>query len=160
MGLNRAQCDYLELIYYDTAKTGSFRGVQSLYNIVRREKKHEITRKQVSEWLKGQQVYTRWHPARTNYKRNPIRPLYPGHILQIDLADFHKEKEFDKKSKMTFQYLMIAVDSFSRYVFAVPLNNRKSENIIAGMEVILKTGFKPTTCMADPAGTNFLFLRT
>lgn len=95
-------------------------------------------------------TYSLWRPARVNYKRNRIKAKFAGELVQFDLADFQQTKE--KIQGKTMNWLLVAVDSYSRYVFTVPLTDRKSKNIIEAMKTIFATGYKPEQALADPAG--------
>jgi hypothetical protein len=53
---------------------------------------------------------------------------------------------------ITYNRLFIGVDSYSRVVFAIPIANRKSQTIIDAMNEIIKMGYRPVTCLCDPAG--------
>ncbi len=84
---------------------------------------------------------------------NQKEPHFVGDIMQMDLADFHKEPEFDKSTKTTYTFALVCVDSFSRFGMVAALPGRKSDDVIEGLkQIFTSTGFKPVSCMADPAG--------
>ncbi len=101
---------YLKSLYYDLQKTGSLRGPNSLYKLVKEENRHIISLEKIHAWLHSEPVYSLWKPARKNYPRNSINALYPGHIMQFDLMAFTTEKE--KHSEGAYEYCLIAIDSF------------------------------------------------
>lgn len=78
--------------------------------------------------------------------------------MQFDLADFHNEKEVDPSSNEIRKYLLCCVDSFSRFVFCVPLSDRKSKNVIVGLKNVFATGYVPRMALGDPAGEHISIL--
>ncbi len=100
----------------------------------------------------SQSIYTRWKPARVNYKRNSIDTFYVGQLFQFDLASFVNDKEVGEKSDDTYNQLFVGIDSFSRFAFSIPLSGRKSGNIIAALKTVFSTGYHPRAILADPAG--------
>ena len=65
----------------------SFTGLDAVYRAVKEEGESEISRKQVQDWLRQQDVYTLHKPARRRYKRS--RVIVPGidAQFQADLCD-------------------------------------------------------------------------
>ena len=61
----------LAKLYYDASKSGSFGGVERLYERALAAKVAGFTRKKVRAFLAAQQTYTLHRPARRHYKRNP-----------------------------------------------------------------------------------------
>ena len=78
---------YLESVYYNPKRSGSFGGVESLYRDVKEEGKLKLSRKQIRDWLLKQDTYTLHKPARRNFKRN--RTIVSGidELWMMDLAD-------------------------------------------------------------------------
>ena len=48
---------YLQEKYYDLEKQGSLGGVDALYRAVKEDRRHNVTRKQIREWLKTKDTY-------------------------------------------------------------------------------------------------------
>ena len=110
--LSQTKRDYLHSLYYNVDKVGSLRGPKDLYNAVKRENLHQISLRQIEDWLRGQAAYTKWKEPRVKYERNAINAVYPGHLFQFDLMDQHLDKEFSEETGEYMQYALIGVDSF------------------------------------------------
>ncbi len=121
----------LEQIYYGTSP-GALRGPRALCKQAKKEGLN-VTLKQCKEYLKSQSSYTLYKPARRNYKRNRIRANYPGEIYQIDIWDMQRFKPYND-----YAYILLGYDSFSKYLTAVPLKNRKPETIESALTSILE----------------------
>ena len=66
--------------------------------------------------------------------------------------DQRKKPEKAPESKEIMKFAMVAVDSYSRFVFCVPLTQNKSQNIQDAMRVIFDTGYIPQSALGDKAG--------
>ena len=160
--LTKEEFAYLNLLYYDVKKTGSLRGPLPLYRLVKNEGKMKISMKKIQSFLKSQPVYTRFkHVGEVGVLRQPrnkIEALYVGHIFQFDLMTI--DPEYGKKERTLREiqnaeksYVLVGVDTFSRFLFAVNLTGRDSDSLIAGLKLIFDSHkYKPALCLADPAG--------
>lgn len=119
-------------IYYDINSPGGFSGVQNLYKeVVKINPK--ITLTQTKKWLSSQLVYTLHKSARRKYKRNPIIAEKPNQKMQIDLIDM----KMLSKENSSYQYLLSAIDVFSKKAFVIPLKNKNNISIRDAMESVL-----------------------
>ena len=64
--------DYLTSVYYDSKRSGGLGGVDRLYDDVKKERKFNVTRNQIKEWLMKQDTYTLHKPIRRRFKRNRV----------------------------------------------------------------------------------------
>ena len=55
-----------------------------------------VTRKEVKEWLKSQDTYTRYKPIIRKHKFRQMIVYYLGEQLQVDLVDMGKYKAQNK----------------------------------------------------------------
>ena len=134
--------DVLEDLYSDFKTFGL--GIDSFYNNVR-QKYLNITRDEVSEFIKGKPTYqlTKKEPPKIN---KPIIAYYPNERWAIDLVDVKIYSGHNSQKK----YILTAIDYFSRYVFASGITNKTAENTLEGLkEIIQKAGEKPTLIQAD-----------
>ena len=137
--------DVLEDLYSDFKTFGL--GIDSFYNNVR-QKYLNITRDEVSEFIKGKTTYqlTKKEPPKIN---KPIIAYYPNERWAIDLVDVKIYSGHNSQKK----YILTAIDYFSRYVFASGITNKTAENTLEGLkEIIQKAGVKPTLIQADNGG--------
>ena len=120
----------LKKLYYKPGEEGAFRGPKALFEAARRHGIKDITLKDCKDFLSTQPTYSLYRPARRRFPRNKIRATYPGNIVQIDIMDMQK---FKKKHL----YVLLAYDTYSKFLQGVPLKNRKPAGIIQGLETFL-----------------------
>ena len=68
--------------------------------------------------------------------------------MDTDLADVSNLQKYNPDNK----YLLIAIETFSRYLSVVPLINKSSKSVIAGFKQIFYKGRKPKWLRADHGG--------
>ena len=74
---------------------------------------------------------------------------HPLQEIQIDIADFTKSAALNRN----FRYLFVAIDTFTKFCHAVPMEDRQpNESVRAMKEVIDKIG-KPETIYHDFEGS-------
>ena len=122
----------LKGIYYGNTP-GALRGPQALYDQAKKTKVKGVTMKKVREFLLAQSVYTKHRPARKNYKRNSIIANMPGSVVQIDIWDLQRWKDAND-----YLYVILAYDTFSKYLQGVPLVNRKPQSVLDALETMIE----------------------
>ena len=73
---------------------------------------------------------------RKNYPTNKIVYNHIDEIWSIDLADFSDYKTSDNKG---FRYIFVIIDNYRKYLWAIPLKNKKSQTITKEFMNILPT---------------------
>ena len=73
-------------------------------------------------------------PPKKNYKTNKIVYIHIDEIWSIDLADFSDYKISENRG---FRYIIVIIDNFSKYLWAIPLKNKYSQTITNEVSVIL-----------------------
>ena len=121
----------LKGIYYGETP-GALRGPQALFEQAKKLKVKNVTLANCREFLKSQPVYTRNRPARKNYRRNHIEANIPGDVVQVDIWDLQSFKADNQHL-----YVLLAYDTFSKYLSGVPLLNRKPDSVQAGLEALI-----------------------
>ena len=120
---------HLERIYYGNS-AGAFRGPQALLKEAKAQGLKGITLRECREFLATQATYTKFRPARRRYPRNRVIAHFCGEVVQIDLMDMqHSRSENDG-----YLYAFLSYDTFSKYLIAFPIKNRKPPSIISGLE--------------------------
>ena len=71
-----------------------------------------------------------------NYETNKIIYNHIDEVRSIDLADFSDYKTLNKKR---FRYIFVNIDNFSKYLWAIPLKDKKSQTITHAFSNILST---------------------
>lgn len=123
----------LESIYFGS-NAGALRGPQALYQRAKELGHSQITLKNCQDFLKGQATYTRFRPALKTYPRNTIVANSCGEILQVDIMDMQRVKEENDG----YLYALVSYDTFSKYLSAVPMRNRKPESVLEALGNMLE----------------------
>ena len=88
------------------------------------------SRDQVEEWLRYQHVNTIHQRQRKPKSIDHFRPVRPLHSISIDLIDYTKNgssytNPADGRISI-YKYILIIIDNYSRYMWAFPLENKRS----------------------------------
>jgi hypothetical protein len=90
-----------------------------------------IKRKDTDEFINKQPIYQINKEAR-HIVNKPIMASSCGERLAVDLVDVSNLEEFNKHNN----YILTAIDYFSRKVWARPLKNKEAETVRKGLESI------------------------
>ena|SRR5437868_957499 len=130
----------LESIYYDP--TTGYTGVNSLLAELGRKVKRSV----VTEWLSKQDTYTLHRPAVEKFKRNQTLSKGIDYVWQSDLVDIQPLGRWNDG----FRYLLVVIDTFSRYAWVQPLKNKTGQEVVRGLDLIIKeSGRKPQKLCTD-----------
>src|SRR5690606_2541510 len=101
-------------------------------------------RQDIVEFLEGSDVYTQNRQKRTHFQRRKTIAYHLHELHQSDLCDLSKLAEHNKG----YKFVLIQVDVLSKFVFYVPLKNKKPQEIIRAFKKIFKQA-KPKLLMTD-----------
>ena len=134
----------LKRIYYDMKDPGSYGGIDRLYE---RVKHLGVTRDKVEQFLRDQQSYSLHKPARKRFSRNKIFAGGIDRQWQADLADM----QAISRSNKGFNYILIVIDVFSKFVWAIPVKDKGSTCMKDGFEQLFKKAHprKPIKLQTD-----------
>ena len=118
-------------IYYNP-KTG-YQSSERLYKKAL-EDGLNVNRKLVKEWLKSQDTYTRYKPVVRKSKFRKTFVNYVGDQIQMDLVEMGSYKNQNKG----YYWILTAVKILSRYVFAIPVYRKDTNNMIKAVTELLK----------------------
>ena len=93
----------LDKIYYDPKHTAAFSSVAKLVSAAKSNKKN------VEEWLSGQDTYTLHKPVRKRFPRNPYTVTNIDDVWENDLADLGSLSKYNDK----YKYLLNVIDIFA-----------------------------------------------
>jgi len=152
MELNKREKTYLRKLYTAKEKVGALRGPKALYDLVKSEDLYpHITLNQIRKWLSSQTVYTTWKPRVLKFKRNRIYAMYPKHIFEFDLM--YPDGPQVGRDGVTYRYVLLGIDVFSKYAFYTPLPNNKAKALLGGLKKIFEDNkYYPELAYGDPAG--------
>lgn len=140
----------LNSIYYDPKNIGSFSGPQKLYRKIKKSLP-EIKLKDMETWLKKQLAYTLHKPALRKHKRNKIIVHGIDDQWEADLIDM---KEFQTQNQ-NVNYILSVIDTFSKFAWVEPLENKNKSSVSSGLKNIFKKGRTPNKLRTDK-GKKFL----
>ena len=91
------------------------------------------------------------------FKRRKVQSCFRDNIWGVDLADMESLSKYNKGMK----YLFSAIDLFSKYVWVVPLKDKRGITIVNAFPKIILNGRKPNKIWLDQGGEfyNNLFKR-
>lgn len=86
----------------------------------------------ISLWLSKQEVYTLYKNTTKRFKRGyipPVRTNYQHESDLIDMTQFSKEND-------NYKYILLMIDTFSRFVWCLPLKTKKTNEVVKSMKEI------------------------
>ncbi|KAJ8311294.1 hypothetical protein KUTeg_011155 [Tegillarca granosa] len=119
--LTAEEQDYLKSIWTDPKHAGSFAGPEKLYKIVHREGKFNIGLRRIRQFLSDQDAYSLQKRVQRKFPRNHIVAEGIDSQWDCDLMDVKNLIKWNKN----VQYILVAQDVFSRYVFAEPMKQKE-----------------------------------
>ena len=139
----------LSELWYDIKNNSAFTGINTLFRAVK-ERELPYTRNQVIDWLKQQEVYQLYRPARRRFKRAPVITYGLNFLLECDLAFFP-----DLKWQMgNRNVVLVCIDVFSKFIMAEPIRSKKSMDVTAAFEKIFAK--RVPQLLRTDAGLEFL----
>ena len=137
--------DYLKSIYFDPFKPGSFQSAEKLYQVVKEDGRYNITRYQIQKWLQQEEAYSLQKSYRHKFRRTPIVVAGKDDQWSADLMDMVKFA----KDNNDVKYVLVVVDSFSKYLWLRPLKDKTGPSVAAAFKDIFKEGRKPNRLRSD-----------
>ena len=128
--------------YLDSKYPGSLGGVERFTRELRND--NSITKKEVQEYLKSQDVYTLHKPVQKPSKYRKTIALRPRDLWQVDLLDFQKFSDENEG----FKYLCVVIDVFTKFVWGKPLKNKGGKTIVKALSLLLMNE-RPKLIQAD-----------
>ncbi len=106
----------------------------------------------IKKFLRRNETHSLHKTVRKKFKRRRIIARYPGQILEMDLVDM---KKFSKHNS-NFNYILVAIDLFSKKIWLRPLKKKKGKETAQAIEsVFLVIGYPIQTIIFDE-GKEFL----
>ena len=136
---------YLEKIYFDPSHAGSFSGPTKLYNVVKAEGKFRIGQYRIAKWLRDQEAYSLTKGIRRKFKRSRVVVEGLDSQWDVDLMDM-KDLAGDNEG---YQYVLIAIDVFSRFASCTPTKSKAGKDVLASMKRLLSGPRRPKVIRTD-----------
>ena len=125
--------EILTKIYYDVLNPAGYSSVQKLFKAAKKIIP-SITIKEIKQWLKYQQTYTRHRKVIRSFPRRKTISQGIDDVWQIDLCDLSKLSRFNSR----YKFLLTVIDVFSRYAFVRPLKNKTGLEVSKALENIFE----------------------
>ena len=121
-------------LYYTPAH--GYRGVQDLYRKAK-EKNIPVSLKEVRNFLKSQDTYTKTFPKGGPFEKKKFRPTMVGRLeqqLQMDLVDMGAERVKDNDGN---RYIITAIEVLSIYAFTAYQKGKSGKDTVVSVKKIL-----------------------
>ena len=115
--------------YFNPKHPGSFSGVSGFL-----KNNKNINQKKFKEWSKKVPAITLHKPARKRFPRRKVLVFATGDLFQIDLMDFQSLSKFNNG----FKFVIVAIDVFSKFAYAVALKRKTAKEVLRGLKVIIQ----------------------
>jgi len=101
-------------------------------------------KRDVAQWLSGQDTYTLHKPVRKRFPRNQYTVTNIDDVWEMDLAELSSLSKYNDK----YKYLLNVIHIFSRYAWSVPLKDKTATSITAGLKILFENR-KPINIQSD-----------
>lgn len=123
--MSKENIEKLKNLFYDPKK-----GLISLDKLIIKaeENKIDLKPKDIEKFYNSQTINHIMKPTRKPHSYSSYTANYPGHIYQMDIIVYQKYKYHN------YQYILVIIDIYSRYVIARAMTNRNLSTIIDNFE--------------------------
>ena len=144
--LTSKQRHYLEDIWTNPKYSAAFSGPYKLYTYVKKHGKFKISFNAIQQFLSDNDAYSLHKRVRRKFKRTHV--IVEGKDSQWD-GDLMDTKNIAKYNQ-GYQYVLVLQDVFSRYIFTVPVRNKKASVVVTALKsVVEKSSRKPEILRTD-----------
>lgn len=124
---------YLRHLYYDTDSNVAFSSIAHIWKQIKKDKK-DIKYSELKAFLEEQPTYGLHKRELKTFLTRKVMVSYLDQQMQCDLVDMQK---FSKTNK-GYNYILTAIDIFSRYAWAKPLKRKTGEEVVSQFKVIFE----------------------
>ena len=125
-------------VYFDPKWPAAFAGPLKVFQVLKNKFKG-VNFKEVKQWLQDQDSYSLSRDVKRKFPRSKIVTNGLDHLHDIDLADVSNLSEYNDNVK----FLLVCIDTFSRYLWVVPLMNKYNTRVMLGLKLIFQQGRIP-----------------
>ena len=84
-------------------------------------------------------------PIIRKFKKRKVYSFFRENIWGVDLADMQSLSKYNKRNK----YLLCAIDLFRKYVWVIPIKDKKGTSIVNAFKKIISKERKPNKIWVD-----------
>lgn len=143
--LSQVERNYLKRLYYDPQGPASFASASKVYRFVKKQRRHNISKAEIENWLQGQETYTVNKSVIRNFQRGRVLVTGIDDQWEVDLANVESFQEENDG----FEYILCVIDVFSRFAWVRPLQTSQADDVCDRFEEILEQGRKPKRIRTD-----------
>ena len=133
----------IDKMYFNPKFPASYTSLNKLY-VEAKKKIPKLKREDLEKWSTQSATYTIHKSARKRFPRERIYTRYIDYLWEIDLVNVARLKEFNDN----YTYLLVCVDTFSKYAWIRPLLRKTSNETTSAIKSILRER-KPTNMRYD-----------
>lgn len=111
-----------------------------------------LPKKQVVDWLAGEDTYTLHKQIRKRFPRNPYMVSNIDSVWELDLVDISKLSKNNKGIKFLFNI----IDCFSKFAWSIPIPDKKGTTITKVFKKVLTESRRTPTTVQFDRGKEFL----
>lgn len=124
----------LTKLYYTPSSSGSFGGIDALYRAIKDAGgRIAASKSDVERWLQKQDTYSLHKQVTHRFPRRQVIVGGIDHQWQVDLVDVPRISCYNDG----FKFILMCIDVFSKYTWAVPLINKTGAILVAAFTKIL-----------------------
>lgn len=124
--------------YFEVGNPGSFGGVEKLRRVTKEPRRNVI------KFLEATDTYNQFKPIRHRFIRRKTLAYHKNELFAADLADFQKLSRYNSG----YRFVLVCIDVLSKFVFYIPVKNKKSKEMKRGFGEIFKVA-KPKLLFTD-----------
>ena len=143
---------FLENVYFDPKHPAAYGGIKRLRNAALNAGFRNASYGKIRSWLRGQEVYSLFRPARRNFPRNETPMYKTDWIWEADLMDMSSYSSYNDG----YKYVLCVVDIFTRYAWTAALKSKKASEMVAALKSIMEAGRKPESALRTDKGGEFV----
>ena len=145
MGIDE-QDDKITKLIEDAYDNTNFGSLEKVFTYLQKHNHKDVTRSEIKKFLDSQVEVQLLKQTKAPRNGGHLTALYPNEIWQLDIFIFNKFKYNNKNN----QYILAAVDIFTRYAYAVPMKSKDSSDVVNALKIMFKQAReKPILIMSD-----------
>ena len=145
--MNNQHDAYLSSLYYTAKSPASYSGPYKMWIHIKNKKDlpEGLSYKKVKEWYQSQVTHNIHIIPRKKFTREPIIVDHINEQMDCDLIDAARLKKYNSG----FGYILVCIDLFSRYVWALSVKTKSGSDVAEAMRKILADGAAPSAIRSD-----------
>ena len=141
---------FLNKFYFDPSHPIAFAGPLKVKQVLR-QNNVDTNIQNIRTWLQNQDAYSLLRPVKYKFRRQRIVTAGIDDMWDADLAVVSNIA----KHNNNFNYWLVVIDVFSRFLWIVPLMSKSSKDMINGFQTLFKTTSRRPAKLRTDNGMEF-----